>query len=358
MISIGRGNYPLTVGTPKSYCDRRIYGDEKWYAYEPDDAYMRVPNGLRDCTCFLCVYKGGELVIGGTGFFLSFQSTHGHHLTWTYLVTAKHCVVENIALGREIYARINTKQGGAELTRLSDGWIYPPDPSSDAAILPFTPDFTRHQIATVRSTSAAYKENFERNLIGLGNEVIAVGLFTKRKGIEKNIPIVRMGIISALPEEQIEDQGNTGLSYHAYLVELRSLGGLSGSPVFVAVDPEHLESRMRKKYPAGFLFLLGLIRGHFDEKLMVVESEEKIAGTINAGIATVTQIGEVIETVKNNENLKSLREADKLRWNEAHSATLDSAFGENQKSDEPSFTQADFEAALKKVARKIDRTSE
>ena len=71
--------------------------------------------------------------------------------------------------------------------------------------------------------------------VGIGDELITVGLFTQRHGAQKKIPIVRSGIIAAMPDEPFEDQ-NTGKPYHAYLVEARSIGGLSGSPVFVSLD--------------------------------------------------------------------------------------------------------------------------
>lgn len=81
----------------------------------------------------------------------------------------------------------------------------------------------------------ADEADIEAHAIGIGDEVLMVGLFTKRYGYRKNIPIVRGGIISAMPEEPIEDQ-ETGNLYDAYLIEIRSIGGLSGSPVIVFKD--------------------------------------------------------------------------------------------------------------------------
>ncbi len=44
------------------------------------------------------------------------------------------------------------------------------------------------------------------------------------------MPIVRHGAIAAMPGEPLYDR-KTGLSFRGYLLEVRSTGGLSGSPV-------------------------------------------------------------------------------------------------------------------------------
>ena len=72
--------------------------------------------------------------------------------------------------------------------------------------------------------------------IGLGEELLVVGLFASHHGRKMNIPIVRSGMIAAMPWEPIWD-AKTGQNFEAFLAEVRSIGGLSGSPVWVAVDP-------------------------------------------------------------------------------------------------------------------------
>ena len=72
----------------------------------------------------------------------------------------------------------------------------------------------------------------ERNGIGPGDELFAIGLFSLRVGTQRNIPIVRSGILAAMPYDS-EPFTKDGHPYHAYLAEMRSIGGLSGSPVFI-----------------------------------------------------------------------------------------------------------------------------
>ncbi len=64
--------------------------------------------------------------------------------------------------------------------------------------------------------------------IGLGDEVFITGLFGYVAGSQKNIPIVRVGNIAMMPDEKVPTEGEP---MEAYLIEARSMGGLSGSPV-------------------------------------------------------------------------------------------------------------------------------
>lgn len=76
-----------------------------------------------------------------------------------------------------------------------------------------------------------------------------------------------------MPEEPIEAEimkygKRVRVSFNAYLAEIRSIGGLSGSPVFVAV--EHFrkprkdgEGQQLIVGVAYRIFLLGMIRGHW-----------------------------------------------------------------------------------------------
>jgi hypothetical protein len=60
-----------------------------------------------------------------------------------------------------------------------------------------------------------------------------LGLFTDHSGIEKNLPAARFGNISMLPDKSAKiEQPNIGEA-EAYIVDMHSRSGYSGSPVFV-----------------------------------------------------------------------------------------------------------------------------
>src|SRR5689334_11059030 len=107
--------------------------------------------------------------------------------------------------------------------------------------------------------------------VGTGDEVAIVGLFYSHFGEAKNVPIVRTGNIAAMPDEPVPT--SHGLT-DAYLVEVRSIGGISGSPVFthLAVRPEttvlpaqpypQMERKTLAKAEHAH-YLLGLVQGYY-----------------------------------------------------------------------------------------------
>jgi len=252
------------------------------------------------------------------------------------LVTAKHCVTQAYEKYETLYARLNTTDDSTELVELPRKWYDSPDQGVDVALIPFEPPpFNTFRYSSIGAASAASERNTRSSDIGIGNEVLVIGLFRLHHGHTKNIPIVRQGIISAEPQESFTDK-KTGLSYSAYLAEIQSIGGLSGSPVFVHVPERQLldceqdielRNRARQQNPAGFLFLLGLVRGHFDEVDGVwPETREYGNGDkIHSGIATVTPIEEVLKIVAENEELKNLRDEHAQKYKRVRTATNDSA---------------------------------
>jgi len=113
---------------------------------------------------------------------------------------------------------------------------------------------------------------FEEFEIGIGHDVFVTGLFRHHHGEQKNIPIVRVGTIAALDEEKVQ---TTVYLRDAYLIECRSIGGLSGSPVFLQVESELMlkvrTAQTLPTHPPG-TYLLGVMHGHFDSDEAEVDS--------------------------------------------------------------------------------------
>ena len=70
----------------------------------------------------------------------------------------------------------------------------------------------------------------------LGRDVVMVGRLIGHDGKETNVPVLRFGNVSALPVEPIQHPG-LHIKQESFLVEMRSLSGFSGAPVFVLPDP-------------------------------------------------------------------------------------------------------------------------
>lgn len=146
--------------------------------------------------------------------------------------------------------------------------------------------------------------------VGLGDDLAFVGLFSKRPGTSRNVPIVRFGNVSAMPGDPITvTLGDEEKAYNfdvvGYLAECKSWGGHSGAPVLWTttrigrvIGVEGMKGPKQRFPHTG---LLGLVSAHFD-------IEQKAHGTgdmpaeirtaINSGIAVVTPASKIIELLE------------------------------------------------------------
>jgi hypothetical protein len=136
--------------------------------------------------------------------------------------------------------------------------------------------------------------------VGVGNEVFIAGLFHRHFGQKNNIPVIRVGNIAAMPSEKVKTRRGP---IDAYLIEVRSIGGLSGSPVFLPLGTRRsmtglvISPGQLQRY-----YLLGLMHGHFDvrEDDLVDEflsEDDTSPKSVNMGIAVVVPIEKVMETI-------------------------------------------------------------
>jgi hypothetical protein len=174
--------------------------------------------------------------------------------------------------------RVNTLNGLQEWRRLPlECWSTHPDPSVDIAVLK----------------------------IGIDPQLCFAGLFWPHTGNKRNIPIVRIGNIAALRNEPVVN--SSGLLMDAYLVESRSIGGLSGSPVFINIITAKRILPPSAGYMAGAydpqstgrFKLFGVVHGHFGDDLepdaIVNDGKEKLH--VNMGIAIITPAEKIIEVL-------------------------------------------------------------
>ena len=195
-----------------------------------------------------------------------------------------------------MFLRVNLKNGTYDHleTDVKD-WIYHQDINTDIVILPlglYPPNGIDHILFP---ESMFVDENYiNSNEVEPGDEVFIVGLFRHHHGSRKNLPIIRIGNIAAMAEEKIQTKEHL---MDGYLIEARSIGGLSGSPVFTNLGLQRAFSPSAK--PTGNpVSLLGLIYGHFDSFAfrideVVEDDDERIS--INTGIAIVTPITKLTE---------------------------------------------------------------
>jgi hypothetical protein len=142
--------------------------------------------------------------------------------------------------------------------------------------------------------------------IGPGAELCFPGLFKPHIGESVNVPIMRMGHISAMPGDPLRLENWPPM--RAYLAEARSIGGLSGSPVFWQRGTVH-----KTNLYGGYLhYLLGLVHGHYDTEHAMDSSDARLSQdalrkSVNMGIAIIAPAAD-IRTALESPQLKQRRD--------------------------------------------------
>jgi hypothetical protein len=276
-------------------------------------------------------YKDGKgnYQLAGSGFWISRpgpEDIKDIHRP-AYFVTAKHVIaqIKKESSDKGVWLRLNTKAHGQTWYRTPLAcWISDPDDESvDLAILKIGIDGTFDHV-TWPLELCVLKDSLDvvttgDRMVELGDELCFAGLFYPHNGERRNIPIVRIGNVAALRTEPVLNRD--GVPMDVYLVESRSLGGLSGSPVFIDIitaktvrPPSH--GFFAAAYPANSptrFKLFGVIHGHFgndvESDAIVNEGEQAIG--VNFGIVMV------IPAEKINEVLKQYTEEERLEAEDA-----------------------------------------
>jgi hypothetical protein len=316
---------PLRYGPPFS----RIIGRNGHFRAELSEPQMRVPDEYLKCVAFIGeTYSSDPTGINGdlhaTGFLVSTPCTRpelfGRQLI--YFVTAKH-VATDLA-GRKVYFLANTTDGAtASIPSASSSpfpgygtwWLHPSDKTADVAVtqVGLAP---RLDIKAIGVDRFATTERLKKFNVGLGDEVFFMGLFSPASNNERVTPIVRHGSLAMMPSEPISTE--LGLA-DVYLIEARSIGGISGSPVFVrptvSIGLSPNEADLASSLGVGNVpTLLGLAHGHWDIKdwklnNTLIEPVQK--GGVNIGIAIVVPATKIYETLYQEELIQARQVIEK-----------------------------------------------
>ncbi|HEX3465975.1 MAG TPA: hypothetical protein VHS78_18145 [Candidatus Elarobacter sp.] len=279
---------------------------------------MEIPSDVQDCVAFLGFDPKkaddpdpADIEVYGTAFFVIRDSQLRPSAGHVYLITAKHVIDDLAHRGYyHVFVRLNMAESAATWygTKVSEWVLHPNDSLADVAVFPFTRrvfDHSDQRLFPIKD--AATQEVLSAWAVGVGEELFFPGLFYRHYGRERNLPIVRTGTIAGMPSEKLRVRD--GL-IDAYLVEARSIGGLSGSPVFVRLDSrkasEHFTRRVITR-PTPFYGLLGLIRGHYEEELAL---DSPRVEALNMGIGIVVPVEKIIETILHPELVEKYNEVE------------------------------------------------
>jgi hypothetical protein len=381
------GNYPLDGGSPPSaniavdgqptglYASGRR---EVWRlndrglafrVWEPD--MSRIPDAILDCTFYLydteqSARDGAHW--GGTGFLVGLESVKHKHMWWIYAVTNNHVIRDGFSV-----IRLNKREAGRGhetgiLNLSASNWT--PHPEGDDLAICSVDVFGKRikfQFLDVRTYFVARNE-MPFHTLGPGDEVYMVGRLLYR-GVQRNLPVVHTGVIAMMPLEPLER--DDGFLQESFIVECRSIGGFSGSPVFVRRRRDELPdiSFPHPGPPSDYRqWLLGVNWCHLHEHLERVYTVKKdelkttrYQVKSNSGFAGVIPAWKLRDLI-DSDSVREMREADDkaMTTKKVKSGiTLDSANRSilgTQKSragkDIPIPTKTDVMDVFKKATRK------
>jgi hypothetical protein len=322
-VILGKDNVPFA--RTRVYTRYHPLGAIPRYVLEREqkERNVFVPDLIRKCVVFLGIENDDRRFRPmGTGFFVHVGE---ENIQYTHLVTAEHVVAmigEKIAKEEHeqgikgwLAARLNVKGGGSEVVSLQGAhWWSHPDPlnPTDVAVTPWAAQreyFDHFPLPLYGAVvGASQTGHLRRRGAGLGQEIAIIGLFRHHRGEQRNEPIVRIGNIAAMPEERVWTKW---CDYtEAYLVEANSIGGLSGSPVFVNLyhsGPVSMNVGGVNQYESKdgtvdfrVYMLMGLMHGHWDLPNLTdaaIEDGKQENERINTGVGVVIPVQKIIETL-------------------------------------------------------------
>lgn len=317
------------------WTDHRIGGHPRIVHGDSRDL-MQIPDEARKLVCFIhgsgTAQDGTKQAWVGTGFFvfdpLGVLNEEGEEQNAIYIVTARHCVQQidpDDPTVESIQIRLNTTDGRSERID-TDPELWAHHEIADVSVYGLAPPRDRYdylnypirgQMGPFYDTSTdPTKPRPHLPVIGPGEEVFLTGVLFYHQGQSRMMPIVRVGTIAAFPDDPVEL--STGNDY-AILIECRSIGGLSGSPVFVHFPPWRYDENWNVAHlatpdvpgNAGPNYLMGVMHGIYTSEGSDLDGLGDASGEpLNTGIAAVIPIERAVELI-DGPILKPIREAVK-----------------------------------------------
>lgn len=252
----------------------------------------RIPDLLLESVGFLYpseeAARSGEQA-GGTAFLVEVVADGD---LATLVVTNLH-----VAAGGCNTLRLNKRDSELQVVELAD-WVFHPDGDDVAVAKVDVPGGSAVSAINWRDVAAAPSRLDELNA-GVGDEVVMIGRFVAQDNQVRNTPLARFGNIAMMPTEPVVD--GRGMKVEAFLVEMRSLSGFSGSPVFIYMGPGTYrgDGRMMPFY-SETIGLIGIDTGHKTTKLRVRDAAgnpTEYTGDLNSGVAIVAPVWKIGEAL-------------------------------------------------------------
>jgi hypothetical protein len=250
---------------------------------------------------------------GGSGFLFGIEATPkpASHL---YAITAAPVIHDGYTVVRINLRHDSSKQERTEsLPFTKDDWII--DTINDLAVCPLPPDFNplKFSFSVIDRRFLISRDDFVKNDIGPGDEVVYIGRFMQHAGRFMNMPSVRFGHISMNPSEEepiVYELRGKEKRQPAFLVEARSRSGYSGSPVFTL--NQHAVNNRRAVFPMFDMRLLGIDFYHLTEdiKFSNLGRSVEYKAEIHAGMMGVVPAWYLLDLLATSPRIAEQQERD------------------------------------------------
>ena len=235
----------------------------------------------------------------GTAFFVMYPDTRGGpDFGFVYLVTAKHVLKDaDGTFLKQVKVRVNLKdEKGVDFipnipVADSSGnllWFHDTNDAVDVAAVGLLPDREKVEFKAIPIAWFVDDATVASQKVSEGDALYFIGLMTQYYGERKNYPVVRRGTLALMTDEQIETP--TGLQ-NAFIAELASWPGNSGSPVFL-----NLSGLRQGGLALGTnLKFLGILSGSFINRFRgtTVEATVVEGNDFNTGISFIVPAARV-----------------------------------------------------------------
>ena len=270
---------------------------------------MRLPDRILH-TAFLLGFKKETPHYAGCGFVVAVPGAHGNpHL---YVVTSRH-VAERMECC-PIIMGFSYRDGSKALLEADNGhWYAHPTEASavDVAVTPFAPSqWDLLDLEPVPEHLFASGERIRRASIGVGDEITAIGVFTRFSYEDRHLPIVRTGNLAMLPTLRIPVKNFEPME--AYVAEIE---GLSGSPVWVRPTNYFDEAQKdaggeKPSVPLNDdtdMLFLGLLHGRWEVSEGAMEGRSaQYTQNMTSGMSIIVPAHKILE-VTNQPELAAMR---------------------------------------------------
>jgi hypothetical protein len=250
---------------------------------------------IKKSVIFFGIVKGDKQYFTGTGCVISLNNVF-------HLVTAKHVVINDSGLTKDLCIFVNDKEGQLSVIKVAEikdrfntEWMVHKNKDVDLAIIPFP-------IHKETSTKRIHRNMISSiDQISLLDDVFFLA-YQPEIDINRVDPILRIGSISFINKDK------------SFYIDGTVFPGNSGSPVFMRPSPYYLKGKEYHLYPNPLSFhLLGLISSYIpyqDRAVSLQTMKERIIFEENTSLSRVfscTLIDEIGELDRCREQSERIR---------------------------------------------------